>query len=161
MHAHIASMQNSTAEHNNIRMQCMHASLVVLLLCTNATSKCSTGSAHDQGEQADWKCRQQTSLKSTETRQRKKEEGRREEEEGRRKEEDGVRMRTLTSKRGSIGPVMVQMAAVSRSKPSEVMLLPKSKVADVTPVCIRRACHADQSLQLTQMMLMRSCVHAF
>ncbi|KAA6416849.1 MAG: hypothetical protein FRX49_13192 [Trebouxia sp. A1-2] len=38
-------------------------------------------------------------------------------EEGKRKEEekDGLRMRTLTSKGGSIGPVMVQMAAVSRT----------------------------------------------
>ena len=48
-------------------------------------------------------------------------------------------MGTLTSKGGSFGPVMEQMSAVSRSKPSEVMLLPKSKVADVMPACIRRS----------------------
>lgn len=78
-------------------------------------------------------------------------------EEGKRKEEekDGLRMRTLTSKGGSIGPVMVQMAAVSRSKPSEVMLLPKSNVADALPACVRRSCHAGQSSKLSQTVLMR------
>jgi len=61
----------------------------------------------------------------------------------------GLVMGTLTSKGGSIGPVMVQMAAVSRSKPSEVMLLPKSKVAVVLPACIRTSCNAVQCSQKT------------
>ncbi len=91
--------------------------------------------------------------------QQKEEATQRKEEEEKKKRKMGPVMGTLTSKGGSIGPVMVQMAAVSRSKPSEVMLLPKSKVADVLPVCIRRSHHADQCSQLSQTMLMHSCIN--
>lgn len=117
-------------------MQCTHTSSVVLLLSTNATRQDRTSSAHNQGEQADRKCRLQTSMSS---KSKKPHRGRMKTKQERRQMKKGLVMGTLTSKGGSFGPVMVQIIAVSRSKPSEVMLLPKSKVADVMPACIRRS----------------------
>ena len=51
---------------------------------------------------------------------------------------------TLTSRGGSMGPPTVQIAAVCSNRPADVMLLPKSNVADTCLACIKACLFCTQ-----------------